>query len=246
MINNRRDFIKKSLLFSASLVVPYPTVFSNIEFTNDELIGKGKPKLVGKNYKLRREVNNAWLKLVKVAEKEGFKPMILSSYRSFNHQRGIWNRKYNRFTKELGLSPNKAINEIIKYSTIPGTSRHHWGTDLGIIDGKRGIAKNPLNEKHFSKGGAYYDFKLWLNEHSESFGFYEVYTNQKGRKGFKYEPWHFSYRPLSCEMITHYLDNNLIDKALNSNISGRKYLTDEVMKSYLKHHILDINPSLKP
>ena len=25
-----------------------------------------------------------------------------------------------------------AINEIIRFSTIPGTSRHHWGTDIDI------------------------------------------------------------------------------------------------------------------
>ena len=36
--------------------------------------------------------------------------------------------------QENSLEPTQAINEIIRFSTIPGTSRHHWGTEIDIID----------------------------------------------------------------------------------------------------------------
>ena len=32
------------------------------------------------------------------------------------------------------MDDEAAIDKIIEYSTLPGTSRHHWGTDIDIID----------------------------------------------------------------------------------------------------------------
>ena len=40
-----------------------------------------------------------------------------------------------KITNDFSLEPKKAISEIIRFSTVPGTSRHHWGTDIDIIDG---------------------------------------------------------------------------------------------------------------
>ena len=144
MSQNRRKFLKNSLLMTIFLSSPW--VFSrlresslNYEFSADILTGKGNPPMVGKSYKLRKEVAENLEKMIHKAKKEGFSPQIISSYRSYSHQKRIWDNKYIKFTREEKLSPEKAIEKIIEYSTIPGTSRHHWGTDFDIVDGSKGI-----------------------------------------------------------------------------------------------------------
>ncbi|MDO5654876.1 MAG: M15 family metallopeptidase [Flavobacteriaceae bacterium] len=253
MEQTRRKFVKNGLLFSAAIGSSF--IFANSinyklkseqEFSVDELTGKASPFLIGNHYKLRKETSEALETLIKDAKKVGFKPQVLSSYRNYSHQKRIWDNKFESFTKQEKLSPQKAIQKIIAYSTIPGTSRHHWGTDFDMVDAAKGIPTNPLNEKHFNPGGIYYDFKIWLNENAEKYGFFEVYTNEKGRKGFKYEPWHFSYLPIACEMMRQYMNKNLIFEIRKSDIKGASYLNDEFISNYYKNNFLDINPDLIP
>ena len=41
------------------------------------------------------------------------------------------------------------------------------------------------------------------------FGFYLVYTKNSNRKGFKHEPWHYSYKPLSQSYLKDYKKLNI-------------------------------------
>lgn len=242
----RRDFIKKSALMGGFIIInPSFNLDLINEFSEEELIGKGKPTLFGDDFKLRDE---AFLQfnMMRISAKEaGFNIHVVSSYRSYTHQNGIWERKYKSYRNQ-GLSHQNTIEKIIEYSTIPGTSRHHWGTDLDIIDSTKGIPSNPLSETHFNEGGRMRKFKLWLDENSEKFGFYLVYTNKEGRKGFAYEPWHFSYRPLACKMLKEYKELD-IKKLLQTNkLMGSENFTDEFIEKYTRENILDINPVLIP
>lgn len=216
----------------------------NTTFTTDELIGKGNPNLVGKNYKLLPEVAKQFELMKAEAKKAGFNIHVISSYRNFSYQNGIWERKY-KANQAKKIDAKKNIDKIIEYSTIPGTSRHHWGTDFDIIDGTKGIPSDPLNEKHFNEGGSMHKFKLWLDENASKYGFYLVYTDSPTRKGFKYEPWHFSYKAISEPMLQAY--NKLdIKKILQENkLMGSENFSDEFIKKYKKDNILDINPELK-
>ncbi|MGV0845663.1 M15 family metallopeptidase [Empedobacter falsenii] len=217
-----------------------------INLSNDQqlLIGKGNPKLIHKNnYALLPEVSEAFEKMKQEAKKAGFNIYVISSYRDFDYQKGIWNRKFTSNSKNL--TPEKNISKIIEYSTIPGTSRHHWGTDLDIIHSVNDIPNDPLNEKHFNKGGSMEKFKEWLDQNSEKFGFYLVYTNNPKRKGFKYEPWHFTYKPISQKMLQQYnkLDINTILK--KEKLIGSQYFSPEFINQYKEEQILDINPTIK-
>lgn len=215
------------------------------EFSNDELIGKGKPALFGEDFKLREEARLQFNLMRKAAKEQGFHVHVVSSYRSYNHQNVIWERKYKNFRNQ-GFSHQKTIDKIIEYSTIPGTSRHHWGTDLDIIDATRGIPSNPLSEVHFNEGGRMRKFKLWLDKNAEKFGFHLVYTNQSDRKGFKYEPWHFSYKPLSQKMLKQYNALDLKELLQSQKLMGSEHFTDEFIQRYQNENILDINPDLLP
>jgi len=134
----RRIFIKSTTIATAGLLSLPAFAMSLNKFSREELIGKGNPKLFGEGFLLRKEAFDAYTKMCEAALKEGIKIKAVSSYRNYDHQNRIWTRKYKRFTKE-GLSPIQAIRKIVEYSTIPGTSRHHWGTDIDIIDMNHGI-----------------------------------------------------------------------------------------------------------
>lgn len=240
---NRRNFIKKTSLSGLALTTNLTFAFSSLGLPYDELIGKGKPKLFGNTYKLREESHHAFIKMKGKALKEGINIQIVSSYRDFYHQNRIWSKKFKLFT-EQGLSQKMAIKKIIEYSTIPGTSRHHWGTDIDIIDSNAKKPKNVLIAEHFHGNGPFCRLKEWMDIYANTFGFYLVYTDNANRKGFKYEPWHFSYKPLSKAYLQDYQKLNLIDVLKQEKIIGSEHFTEEFIKNYLNQNILDINPKL--
>ena len=81
-------------------------------------------------------------------------------------------------------------------------------------------------------------------ENANSFGFYEVYTNDANRKGFKYEPWHFSYAPVSKPMLIEYKKLDVKKILQQENILGSEHFTDAFIGQYRKQNILDINTEL--
>ncbi len=238
----RRDFIK---INSLGIIGLFLSSFNLIQskFSKEDLMGKSNPSFFGEGYKLRKEAHEAFEKMRIAASKNGFKIKVVSSYRNYAHQNRIWERKYKKFTSE-GLSPIEAIRKIIEYSTIPGTSRHHWGTDLDIVDGNAAQPKGLLLEENFEGNGPFCKFKEWMDKHANSFGFYLVYTDVVNRKGFKYEPWHYSYAPLSVPMLKAYQKLDINIELQNANLLGSKFFTKEFINQYVKENISDINPKL--
>jgi LAS superfamily LD-carboxypeptidase LdcB len=219
-------------LFSQELKTPY-----------EELIGKGNPELFGQGYELRKEAHLAFLAMKEEAAKSDILLKAVSSYRSYASQKRIWERKFKSYISK-GLSPLNSIDKIIKYSTIPGTSRHHWGTDIDIVDGNFIDTPNLLSEQNFYEGAPFYNLKIWLEEYSEKFGFYLVYNNNPKRKGFKYEPWHFSYKALSMNYLEEYRNLDILKVLQSENFEGSEYFSLEFMNTYIKENIMDINPNL--
>ncbi len=235
----RKDFIKINSLGLIGLSLLSFSALQS-EFSKDDLMGKSDPILFGEGYKLRKEAHEAFLKMKTEALKSGFKIKVVSSYRNYAHQNRIWERKYKKFTSE-GLSPTQAIQKIIEYSTIPGTSRHHWGTDIDIVDGNAPQPKGLLLEENFEGDGPFCRFKEWLDLHANSFGFYLVYTDDKDRKGFKYEPWHYSYAPLSIPMLRAYRKISIKAELQNVELLGAEFFSEKFIKKYVSQNILDIN-----
>ena len=215
-----------------------------LNFDSSFLMGK-KEGLVSTNLGLLPQVEMAFLEMQKAARKDSIELKIVSSFRSYAAQKRIWNRKYLRFTNE-GLSPEKAITKIIEYSTIPGTSRHHWGTEIDVVDARPLVEGDVLLEEHFHDSGPYVKLGRWLTENAATYGFELVYTKDRSRKGFFYEPWHYSYSALSVGFLSTYLKENLIDQiAIDSSLLGNSYLSKPFMDRYLEEHIKGISTQLK-
>ena len=244
----KRNHFLKTILFNGLALSFLPLNSFNLiqkNYTKNQLIGKGNPEIVGESYtsKMHQEVKVAFEDMKIAALKDGINIEVVSAYRSFQKQKSIFENKYKKFTKS-GLSPTEAISEIIEYSTIPGTSRHHWGTDIDIIDANFPKPESVLEEENYYGNGPYCKLKEWMNEHSETYGFYEVYTQNPKRKGFKYEPWHFSYAPVSKPMLEAYQKLDIKSILKEEKVLGNENFTEEFIKKYKTENILDINPIL--
>ncbi|SHI35395.1 D-alanyl-D-alanine carboxypeptidase [Mesonia phycicola] len=242
---NRKNFIQNTLLGIGALITPTNFIWNLLEdISTKELLGKGSPTLYGKNYKLRQEAYQDFLLMKKAAYQEaGVNIQIVSSYRSFSHQKRIWNRKYNNYLQQ-GLSPTVAIQKIIEYSTIPGTSRHHWGTDIDIIDGTPKTPSDLLIAENYNKNGVFSNLNTWMTNNAHKYNFYVVYTDNPNRKGFKPEPWHFSYAPLSIPYLQKYKTLDILSILQKESLIGSEHFSKQFIQEYVFANVLDINPHL--
>lgn len=140
----------------------------------------------------------------------GFCLQVASSFRSCERQVQIWNAKASGHRPvldsrgqplDLGqFTDLQKVEAIMRWSALPGSSRHHWGTDLDIYDGST-LAANyrvQLTHDECCGHGPFAAFHQWLSltiAAGESFGFYRPYAIDTG--GVAPEPWHLSYAPLA-------------------------------------------------
>ncbi len=242
---NRRIFIRNGSLAGLALSLPQLNLASQQkEYTLEELMGKADIELVGEGINLRPEAHEAFVRMKRAAYQDGIDISVVSSYRSYERQRSIFERKYIEFTDVDGMEPLAAIDKIIEYSTIPGTSRHHWGTDVDLIDASKPAEGDVLDPDKFLEGSPFADFLQWMQARSQDFGFYLVYTDNAKRRGFKYEPWHYSYAPLSIPMLSQFRGINLVRLMEKEDFLGAEHFTTGFLRTYFTDNILDINPDL--
>ena len=242
---NRRIFIRNGSLAGLALSLPQIHLANaQEEYTLEELMGKADIELAGEGINLRPEAHEAFVRMKRAAYQDGIDISVVSSYRNYERQRAIFERKYIEFTDQDGMEPLAAIDKIIEYSTIPGTSRHHWGTDVDLIDASKPAEGDVLDPDKFLEGGPFADFLQWMQARSQDFGFYLVYTNNAKRRGFKYEPWHYSYAPLSIPMLSQYRGINLVKLMEKEDFLGAEHFTTGFLRTYFTDNILDINPDL--
>lgn len=225
-------------------LIVWSAVGQEQSFDEAQLLGKKNMALEGAEYQLLSEVIQAFEKMKKAALLVGIDIKVVSGFRSYERQRAIWNRKY-KANRQAGLSPEENIQKIIEYSTLPGTSRHHWGTEIDIIDGTIESQGDVLLAEKFHEGGPYEPLHIWLEENAATFGFICAYPDQLQRTGFNYEPWHYSYAPLSRPLYRAYLDIDLKRVLTDSDLEGSNYLTKHFLDRYKTSHIMGIHPALK-
>ena len=209
------------------------------------LLGRYSLKMSEEDFQLQPAAATAFKSMRAAALKDSIVIKVVSSFRDYATQKRIWNRKYKRFTAE-GMTPEAAIEKIIEYSTLPGTSRHHWGTDIDLVLGDIEIEGDVLLEEHFHQGGPYEKLRFWMEKNASTYGFILVYTNEEKRKGFYYEPWHYSYAPLSISYLKRYSEKYLLQKmARDTTLLGHQHLSKDFMRRYFADNIMDINPALQ-
>ena len=131
----------------------FQMTWAQVEITH--LLGINESHLMQmESHQLTPNTANAFCSMQDAAQQDGIDLQLVSAYRSFARQQQIFEDKYHRYTAE-GLTPDQAIQRILEYSTIPGTSRHHWGTDIDITDGNATNQKRVLVPGKFHNNGPF-------------------------------------------------------------------------------------------
>ena len=186
----------------------------------------------------------ALLELQALAEKDKQPFQVISSYRSYEHQQSIWNRKYQGQLPVLDANENKVeidkleplekIQAIMLYSALPGASRHHWGTDFDIFP-SAAIEKGhqvQLVASEFNAQGVAAEFELWLKDILPLTNFFRPYD--KFQNGIASEPWHISYYPLANAALKQLTQEKLL-AMLFDDVAGKDTIGSNIDSLYQRY-----------
>jgi hypothetical protein len=84
-----------------------------------------------------------------------------------------------------------------------------------------------------------------MDKNSKRFGFYIVYDDDSNRPGFEYEPWHYTYKPISDLYQREFLKLNLKSIISKTKVEGKEFINDEFIKKYIDENIMGISSHLK-
>jgi LAS superfamily LD-carboxypeptidase LdcB len=133
--------------------------------------------------------------------------VAVSGFRSFERQLSIWNEKFlgrrpllddaGRALDVAAMSEQQIVSAILLWSALPGASRHHWGSEIDVID-RAALAPGQhaqLVAQEYAPHGVFKRLAEWLPRQCEDYGFFLPYDRDRG--GVRPEPWHLSFAPVS-------------------------------------------------
>lgn len=190
---------------------------------------------------LRKDTYAAFQAMDSAAREEGIQLQIRSATRNFEYQKSIWERKW---TGETPVENGEKLNEttpdpvqralkILRYSSMPGSSRHHWGTDIDL---------NNFTNRFFEHGEGLKIY-TWLVENAPKYGFRQPYTAKDSLRpeGYNEEKWHWSFYPVS-DVLTEFASRQLEDHMITGFMGAETATQIGIVKNY----VLGINPDLLP
>lgn len=194
---------------------------------------------------------DAFFEMRAAALRQGIDIQPFSAFRDFQAQVRIWNMKfsgerplYAMDGSELNtaiMETSEIIHHILRWSALPGASRHHWGTDIDVIDQAAvpdGYRVRLLPEET-QAGGVFCRLHQWLDQNMRRFGFFRPYAVFSG--GIYPEPWHISYAPVSRIALERFSLEMLETTIAKSDIQGREII-ESMLPEIFKRYILNITP----
>lgn len=184
-----------------------------IDWTHKLLLGLDERELVESpllGCRVHWQMLDPLLFLAERAASAGFILKVASSYRSFERQLLIWNSKARGLRPVLNdageeidlnsLSARDKVFAILRWSALPGASRHHWGTDVDVYGGAHMDLEYQLQltVSETQGNGPFAEFHRWLSDElaQGNSDFFRPYAQDHG--GIAPEPWHLSYAPLAA------------------------------------------------
>jgi len=160
---------------------------------------------------LHPDAATAFLALRTAATQSDIDLVAVSTFRDFQQQLTIWNGKFlgrrplldqdGRALDPAAMTAEEVVRAILLWSALPGASRHHWGTEIDLID--RAVLptgqRPQLIPLEYSPGGVFEKLGAWLPRHCEEYGFFLPYDRDRG--GVRPEPWHLSFAPVSSTAL---------------------------------------------
>ncbi|QLB13331.1 LAS superfamily LD-carboxypeptidase LdcB [Bisgaardia hudsonensis] len=217
------------------------------------LTGKSREHLVNlpcpfsQNHFLHKQALSAFQSLQKSAVRNGFNLQPASTFRDFQRQQLIWNEKFlgkrkvhDDQGKNIDLSQFstwKKCQLILRWSALPGASRHHWGTEIDIFDPDL-IPKEQslqLEPWEYEKGGYFFELSEWLQENLNHFDFCLPFLSLPESIKIGKEPWHISYLPIA-QQFKQYFNITVLQEAWeNEEIYGKEILIEKLPEIFEQH-----------
>lgn len=124
---------------------------------------------------------------------------LISQYRSFDDQASIVADQIRRRAPTSDAELRAAMLESLKLRSVPGFSRHHWGTDIDVIGTIEG----------WQPGEQLSVLLPFFRDAAAQFGFYNPFAagrfSEVDRPHYDPEPWHISFYPLAELLRGHWL-----------------------------------------
>ncbi len=212
-----------------------------------ELTGRARSHIIeieAPRCALHYEVVTSFFAMRTAAAADGIDLQAVSSFRDFDRQVAIWNRKwagerplFDRSGTPLdraALAESDLVDAILCWSAIPGGSRHHWGTDIDVIDTTAMPAgyQVQLLPAEYAPGGVFGSLTRWLDHHMARFGFFRPYRMDHGGAGV--EPWHLSYAPVAMEAMAALTIPVLRAAIAGSTMEGRAAVLERLPEIYTR------------
>ncbi|KQC02206.1 M15 family metallopeptidase [Pedobacter sp. Hv1] len=199
------------------------------DYTKDTSFVKVPTQFARSNVYLKKETYQAFLRMRAAAFQSGIDLNIISGTRSFNDQRSKWESKW--FASEFApiKDSQQKVLKLLRWWSMPGTSRHHWGTDLDLNNMKPAYYQTTAGKKLYN----------WLLNNAPKFGFQQPFCANR-TSGYQEEKWHWSYVPLSRNYLKAY-----IKQVSYADINGFKGAQNAKDLALISNWVLGVNPRCK-
>lgn len=224
------------------------------DWTPELLLGLDERALVESSLlacRVHRQMLDPLLFLAERAASAGFILKVASSYRSFDRQLLIWNNKARGLRPVLNdagevidinsLSECDKVFAILRWSALPGASRHHWGTDIdvygsGHIDPEYQLQ---LTLAETQGDGPFAEFHRWLDDElaQGNNDFFRPYAQDRG--GIAPEPWHLSYAPLATVFSRQLTQELLRGQLEQTDLELKQVVLDNLDEIYSRFICVD-------
>lgn len=123
--------------------------------------------------------------MLTTAETEGVRPVICSSFRTYDYQENLFENRIERAEREEHLEGIEAEEAAAFWVAPPGASEHQTGLAVDIVD---------ADYLELDEGQEETATQQWLMIHCAEYGFILRYpTDKSATTGIGYEPWHYRY-----------------------------------------------------
>lgn len=161
-----------------------------------------------------------------------------NDFRSFEKQSGIASGALKKETLFKSTSTDdeikQAILNVMQTISMPGFSRHAWGTEIDL---------EPPSRKEWEGTGSMVGLIPFLTTEAAKFGFYHPYSDQRlsaTLPHYENEPWHLSYWSLAMALQEEYMKqitgkvlDNLLARTAKAVSGGSSGIDEKRMKQIL-------------
>jgi D-alanyl-D-alanine carboxypeptidase len=160
--------------------------------------------------RVQAECESALKKMMNDCNRECPGVCVVSGYRSIEMQTRNFENRVQSFINQ-GYSEAEARRKTAERIAVPGTSEHHMGLAVDIVDTRLWSLEEEQEDLPAQK---------WLMEHCWEYGFILRYPkNKTDVTGIIYEPWHYRY--VGQEVAKEIYDAGLTLEEYIQNLTGK-------------------------